>query len=483
MQERLRELREVRARVAEQADQMELLSQASESAQQTLRKEALEMEARIGELQVAQKRRDQQLDGQALELEQAREVLEQQQSRLADQESQLADAAQNLQKVSSQAAVADAKVVELTARLASAEELAEQRAGRISALAAERDDHGRSFQEAQASLTEQSSTLAELRRELEQAREQIGRGIPDSAREELERELHEARSQLDKLQWAQKQASMYKAAKERAEQHVTELKLDVEHWQQRATCVEVNESRLHRQDEDLKMLRQDYEELREQSRELSLTVQRFRGESEHLEAENRELRGQMEYFEMSLERAVDQNAQLIGHSNQKQKIRYTMRLKEDNNVLRGELKQARQRIAQLEVTRAGEGMLDMLCDRDLPEREPRTPKRSAGSVATRTPSRTARTPRAARGAGTFEAQLADSERRCHIQECALERISVNFQHLRDLVERAICPGRSASLPELLEQLRARPARGQQPRVEPHTPELPEQAHFDPPDRQ
>eukprot|EP00927_Polykrikos_kofoidii_P064482 TRINITY_DN5973_c0_g1_i3.p1 TRINITY_DN5973_c0_g1~~TRINITY_DN5973_c0_g1_i3.p1 ORF type:complete len:631 (+),score=110.92 TRINITY_DN5973_c0_g1_i3:1555-3447(+) len=127
---------------------------------------------------------------------------------------------------------------------------------------------------------------------------------------------------------------------------------------QLAADLEVERGRNER--EDFAMINADFQDLRLQNRELSLSMHLFKEDCELLEAENLSLKETVAIFECDLERVTGHNANLVGHVNQKQKIRHTIKLKDENNQLRVELKNARQRVVQLELEagRRSEGLLD-----------------------------------------------------------------------------------------------------------------------------
>ncbi|CAE7513280.1 unnamed protein product [Symbiodinium natans] len=101
-------------------------------------------------------------------------------------------------------------------------------------------------------------------------------------------------------------------------------------------------------------------ELRLQNRELCLSLRQFKQDCEMLEAENLSLKEALACMEEDLHRVSDQHAQLVGHVNHRQKIRYTMKLKEEINRLHGDLKKARQRIVQLEVNKESDSLFEAL---------------------------------------------------------------------------------------------------------------------------
>lgn len=96
------------------------------------------------------------------------------------------------------------------------------------------------------------------------------------------------------------------------------------------------------------------QELLSQNRELALTLQLFKQDCELLSAENKSLHESLAAFEANLDRVTSQNAKLLGHSNHRQKIHYTFKLKEENGRLREELRRAQHKVLQLEGSRRGQ---------------------------------------------------------------------------------------------------------------------------------
>lgn len=108
---------------------------------------------------------------------------------------------------------------------------------------------------------------------------------------------------------------------------------------------------------------------------LTVTSEQLRSHCQTLEVENASMKDLMAAFEFSLE----QHAQIIGHVNHKQKIRYTLQLKETINRLLEELRRSRQRIFQLE---------NITMDDDLFEVCPGKPWATASRSTTTTTTRT-----------------------------------------------------------------------------------------------
>lgn len=178
-------------------------------------------------------------------------------------------------------------------------------------------------------------------------------------------------------------------------------------------------------------------ELRLQNRELCLSLRQFKQDCELLESENLSLKEALTCMEEDLHRVSDQHAQLVGHVNHRQKIRYTMKLKEEINRLCAELKKARQRIVQLEVSKESESLFEALAcvvGTPLPPR----PKRPAARAPVM-PHRRAAVGAKAKGNKGDESdlRLAEAEQLCMLQQSALDRISMDFQHLKALIERVV----------------------------------------------
>ncbi|CAJ1440005.1 unnamed protein product [Effrenium voratum] len=194
----------------------------------------------------------------------------------------------------------------------------------------------------------------------------------------------------------------------------------------RKACMDLKEGRAG-PEADLSRCAQENEELLARNRELALSMQHFKQENDQLQIGNRSLLESVALFEADLEKVADRHAQLIGHVNKKQKIRYTVKLKEECAQLRLDLNKARHRLMQLEGTRRSDslfGALSSLGYAPSMESSPQ-PKRH----------------------GTPEKQ----RRRLH--ENALERVSSDFRHLVCLVQQATGAEGSESFSELLQRLR------------------------------
>jgi len=269
---------------------------------------------------------------------------------------------------------------------------------------------------------------------------------------ESQQELGTAKKELDVLRFAKKQAELFNRDKERAEEQVKQLKMDAEHWQRKFQCIDVDHGRLQKLDEDLQHLTVTAESQRMQNRQLVHSVEQLSKDWEQADTENRNLCAQLKELEAQLDRATDANAKLIGHTNARQKIQHTLRLKEENSTLRADVKKARARISQLEVATKGESVLDALSGfsgvpvsvgpmaapqsehaRSATPPHMRTPRHASGTRSTTNRSRPGSATRGDEG----DPRLAEADRRCQAQALALERIRVDFQHFAALVERVI----------------------------------------------
>jgi len=207
---------------------------------------------------------------------------------------------------------------------------------------------------------------------------------------------------------------------------------------------------------------EEAERIRLQCSELTQTLHQLKHENERFVMENGNMKEQAATFEGDLLKISDANAQLAGHQNQNQKIRYMMSLKDEKNHLRQDLEKARSRIYHLESSRRRETLASTLFDAFVslglptgkepatpragiydaptPARTPRSPVKKAGP---QTPGTSRKTPQRVRvtSAGdeleTSTLRPDEAIRRCQLQERQLERISADFAHLAVLVERAV----------------------------------------------
>jgi hypothetical protein len=154
----------------------------------------------------------------------------------------------------------------------------------------------------------------------------------------------------------QRQATAHKRAREQAEDRASQLENELEAIESRQAHPLPSGTEHRRNafdwttygiDEEL-----DGEQLDEQVKieRLVNTTEQLRSHCQTLEVENASMRDLMAAFELSLE----QHAQLIGHVNHKQKIRYTLQLKDTINRLLDELRRSRSRIFALENINEGE---------------------------------------------------------------------------------------------------------------------------------
>eukprot|EP00435_Cladocopium_sp_Y103_P011272 s1368_g2.t3 len=132
------------------------------------------------------------------------------------------------------------------------------------------------------------------------------------------------KTDLEKLRFAEINANMTKNAKERAEAQLREAKQDLEHWRSKALSFERDEDRMKRQEEDVGRLEREVKELHEQNLQLLTTFQQFKSEWEVMRAENQSLQETLAMSELSLDRASEEKAQIMGHVNPKWATGHTM---------------------------------------------------------------------------------------------------------------------------------------------------------------
>lgn len=164
---------------------------------------------------------------------------------------------------------------------------------------------------------------------------------------------------------------------------------------------------VQKQKEELKTLQQECEEHRRQATDFLESMQATQKDMQSLVAEVQALRALDVQKESSLALEMERHAQSAGHNNHRQKIQVMINIKEDNRLLRAELKKARQRIAHLEVA-------------------------SAGEVASKIGRRLSASPRHRQPA--FEGGTH------HSKDQSLERTAIEYQHLLCLLQRAALNG-------------------------------------------
>jgi len=285
--------------------------------------------------------------------------------------------------------------------------------------------------------------LAALTQRLDE--EQAERIRQGARAESLERDLQALRSLRVEEQEAKREVNSQNSWHRLVRSVAAQAELSSLRTSQRCFHSEVLKLRAEKTQEqaqlaDLTTCVEENEKLLSANRELSLSLQQFKQENEQLQVDNRSLLESVALFEADLEKVSDRHAQLIGHVNKKQKIRYTVKLKEECSQLRLDLNKARHRLHQLEGSRRSDSLVGALA--------------SLGYE----------------GRLDLRGESSESKR---LQECALERVNADFQHLVSLVQSAI--GFSSSVDsssetnfaELLQALRSsRSKEGQVGRLNP-----------------
>ncbi|CAE7231794.1 Hmmr [Symbiodinium sp. CCMP2592] len=222
-----------------------------------------------------------------------------------------------------------------------------------------------------------------------------------------------------------------------------------------------------RQDEDIATCLKENEELRACNRELAQSLQQFKQENDQLHVDNSSLLESVALFEGDLGKVADRHAQLIGHVNKKQKIRYTVKLKEECAQLRLDLNKARHKLMQLEGSRRSDSLYGALASlgyspapavQSSPQPKQRSQEQSPNSPFQQPQAAPAPVRVSPRCANTARGQLEEAQRRVRLQECALERVNSDFRHLLALVQRVIGRGQAdeskeINFAELLQDLR------------------------------
>jgi len=499
-------LGQVKSQLDESGQRIEELSVRASSAEQ-LRREACALRERLAEAERAELELEQLRQREAVSQAPLFRVSQEDIKRDAEQEQEARNTANRI-RLDAMERIFSTKVAETEGRLLSLaesqERLHEQFARREVLVAEEREAEAMAWEEklseARERLEIQAADLEELRNHVREhganlagrlaVREAALKAAVEQQEQEtaarLQAESEVARSAAegaDLRRALEEQAAVQTDLEARVEAGAAEaqgLQHELSLWRQRAETAEAECAVNRRRDEELATLERECEEQRRQNRELHDTVRAFRMDLEALKAENHSLREAEQSLRDSLERGMHQQAQLAGHANTNQKIRYTMKLKEENIQLRAELKKAQQRSALIDAGRRDNALLGALSTAGCvvssssvatavtppvlsgaAEVRARTPSRSqGGAAAMRSPRRpvsaTAATGRrtvvtrtgsvapvggsaaaAASAEADARASVAEVTRRCQIMERAAERVSVDYQHLLMLVQRAV----------------------------------------------
>ncbi|CAK9057805.1 unnamed protein product [Durusdinium trenchii] len=493
-------LRAEASQVPELKRKLQQLQEEHQREAEILRAEVPELKKKIEQIQEEHEREAEVLRAEASQVPKLKNQLE----RIQEEHQREAEV---LGTEASQVPELQKKIIEIQAASSAASEEHERQvealqkeASQVPALKKELDEIKAACSVAMASVEERAQEVKELGEKLAAAEAQGVQHLEDLAAaraggaevKQLQEELTAARAEvadlvtekeqmkidLEKLRFAEINANMSKNAKERAEAQLRETKQDVDHWRSKAQSMIREDEKIKRQEEDVDRLEREVKELHEQNTQLLTTFQQFKSEWEVMRAENQSLQETLAMSEMSLDRASEEKAQIMGHVNPKQKIRHMVNLKEENKELREQLKKAKNRITQLGVSRKGEGLLEALAcfshgrglgtdQLSIASACPDTPAPCSVRGEARTPKRPTtptRKPSASRGGGTrssqqeeeYQAWLAEEERRRQMQDRAVERVQTDFQHFIALIERAVLSGEAESPnpAALLERLRS-----------------------------
>jgi len=209
----------------------------------------------------------------------------------------------------------------------------------------------------------------------------------------------------------------------------------------------IDTERVVRQELEMERLDQENEKLKEQNRQVLLSLQMQQQDLQIALAETRRLSEREAAYESDVLRMSERSAELGGHANPKQKIKHLMSVKEENQSLRQELKRTKQSIAQLEGQLRAAQFFEAASAQPLAseassgtQTRPRTPsRRMAQPQQPMTPGRPpASTPGAA--CEPEQSQKAEQLRMARAHRRASERAANEYQHLYGLVERALAMG-------------------------------------------
>lgn len=319
-------------------------------------------------------------------------------------------------------------------------------------------------------LQQEGERMTEITAENERRQEECERT------KELTAEIARLQQEVDRIH----DIEADNARLQREGERIEELERDNNRLQQQIQKSTGADRCIQRKAQDFETCEKENKQLRERNQQLSATMQQFKQESEELLMDNRGLLESIALAEGDLEKVSDQHAQLIGHVNKKQKIRYTLNLKDERNLLRRELEKARQRLSHLEGSKRSDSLFGALASLGYaPVAVQQSPMQGAAAKSRRATmletvaeqpgksppgggqssngrAQAGITPRRLAGpapSGPSKVfardapRLEEFQRRCRIQESALERINSDFGHMVALVERAIvgdCVPSSAS---------------------------------------
>jgi len=232
-------------------------------------------------------------------------------------------------------------------------------------------------------------------------------------------------------------------------------------WRAEAKTRGIDTERVVRQDLEVERLDQENEKLKDQNRQVLVSLQMQQQDLQIALAETRRLSEREAAYERDVLQLSERSAELGGHANPKQKIKHLVSVKEENQSLRQELKRGKQVIAQLEGQLRAAQFFETAASQPMnepstaPQLRPRTPsRRTAQPQQPMTPGRPpASTPGPVKTPAGSESTPAPDDRSEHLRHekaehlrharahrRASERAANEYQHLYALVERALALG-------------------------------------------
>lgn len=306
---------------------------------------------------------------------------------------------------------------------------------------------------------EHETTLAVREEGFENAR-LAERETARQCQQELEEGMIKSRSRANATSWhlfvelaAQRHAT--------AVQHAqwAQVRKAAHEWRKLAKGHEHDGDLLERQGEELTKYHEENEALVDQNRELMASLRNLQQDLQVSLVETKRLQDREASYERELERMSDRGAELNGHSNHKQKIKYLESLKDENNQLRQELKRAKQSAAQYEAQARASNFFEStgLAVEPVGARTPsrRGPSPHSGCMTPGRPSASVTQPMTPKRGDAYERERdplaayaderpealrrerAEAVRHAKAHRRASERAALEYQHLHAVVEQVL----------------------------------------------
>jgi len=432
--------RQVEAALREQVEENKALRQRNQSLEfgpegsSTLRTKLEEKEQRLESQQAAHRAAQAERADLEARLESAKKEATALKAELGDSRGALDEAARTWEgeRKEFERRIAHA---EADASLAS-DELAEERERLEAEVKALRIQH----ETAMASRSEETEMSRAAEREAAAQRERV-----------LEEALTKTRSLGALCRWRLfTEVSLNKHVGVQMEETWGQVRRAARMWRSLANGHERDGGLLQRQAEELERLDTECEALREQNRQVLISMQQAQQELQWSLVETRRLQEREAGYEGDLLRMSERSAELAGHANPKQKIKHLMDLKAENNTLRTELKRTKQQAVQYQAQLRTSHFFDsVVLHEGGASAGPavgrcQTPRKSSvatpGRQPARTPGRGDRDPLAALVDERPEAQRRERAEALRLQRAhrrAGERAAVEYQHLAVMVEQVL----------------------------------------------